>query len=619
MWTNDPRANIGLAIQPGFLAIDADLYKPGKEAALALYEKNHGELPETLEFRSARGGVHLIYATDRNLGNSVGTLPAFGDVRGSGGLIIGPGSFFEGLRYTVDNLATIADLPADVSNRLREPKHRAPEERRELPQFVNLDDPTNIERFVTWLQREARPSIEGQGGNNMLAATGAAGSSYALSWEMTLECLQEHFNPRCEPPWDDADLEKHGGSGYRSASSSFGNMATRDPHLMFAPVRGSPSIFQTMADIVRAAPPREWATGTDADGWVPLGGVTLVLGPEGTGKSLLAQQWSQAQARGDDLFGIPCRQMPVLLINCEDSAAELHRRYDKLGKRPDDPITFASMVNKDTMLLPAFRYGVIPDDAADTPFYTLLDEQLGKMPSGPKMLFLDNTAHLYPGDYTKPGEIMHFLKVCLGGLADRHDATIVLFMHPSSAGRASGDGSYGGVGWSGTVRARLYFEFHMSTPGRGPKGGIIRGETKRIGEERVFSRKKANYAKSGDDTRLIVNLVAGSRFERKEKTSSEPQSVFVPVTGRPHAAELHIVREAVNEVLCRNRSISHSGVGLAQAVSHYLGTQGSTVAENTIRNGYLGLLRQEGHPGFGNGRWAYVPAIDNGKSLQTGG
>lgn len=76
-------------------------------------------------------------------------------------------------------------------------------------------------------------SIEGRGGNNVLAATGAMSSSYALSWDVTLECLTEHWNGRCEPPWDDVDLERHGGSGYRSASSSFGNMASRDPKLMF--------------------------------------------------------------------------------------------------------------------------------------------------------------------------------------------------------------------------------------------------------------------------------------------------------------------------------------------------------------------------------------------------
>src|SRR5262245_48213722 len=42
MWRNHPNANIGLAIQPGFIVIDTDIYKPGKEAALDRFEAEHG-------------------------------------------------------------------------------------------------------------------------------------------------------------------------------------------------------------------------------------------------------------------------------------------------------------------------------------------------------------------------------------------------------------------------------------------------------------------------------------------------------------------------------------------------------------------------------------------------
>lgn len=152
MWTNDPRCNIGLAIQPGYVAIDGDIYKPGKEAALDAFEAKHGELPRTLEFRSARGGVHLLYESGGTFGNSTGTLPDFGDVRGAGGLIVGPGSWFEGLRYAVDHCVTPVALPASISSRLVERKHRAPDERRELPEFVSLDFADNIARYVAWLR-----------------------------------------------------------------------------------------------------------------------------------------------------------------------------------------------------------------------------------------------------------------------------------------------------------------------------------------------------------------------------------------------------------------------------------------------------------------------------------
>lgn len=120
MWQRDPSANVGLAIQPGFVAIDADLYKPGREAALAAFERTHGRLPETLTSRTARGGLHLIYATRRTLGNGRGTLPDFGDVRGYGGLIVGPGSIFEGKQYSVERLAAPVALPDRIEAMLLE-------------------------------------------------------------------------------------------------------------------------------------------------------------------------------------------------------------------------------------------------------------------------------------------------------------------------------------------------------------------------------------------------------------------------------------------------------------------------------------------------------------------
>ena len=231
LWAADPRANIGLAIQPGFVAIDADLYKPGAEAELDKFESEHGELPRTLESRSARGGIHLIYCASKTFGNSRGTLPAFGDVRGYGGYIVGPGSVFEGKRYSVENLMPPVALPAKIESMLRETR-RDRSKPAKLPEHVEWDWPPNVARFRHWLEHEARPSIEGERGNDTLAATAAMGASLALTEETTVQLLADVFNPRCQPPFDDEDLEKHGGSGYRSAENP-GNMATFDTSLLF--------------------------------------------------------------------------------------------------------------------------------------------------------------------------------------------------------------------------------------------------------------------------------------------------------------------------------------------------------------------------------------------------
>jgi hypothetical protein len=60
---------------------------------------------------------------------------------------------------------------------------------KELPQFVTEDHPENVARFIRWLKTEAKVSIENEGGNTVLTATLAMGSSYALSEDVTRECL----------------------------------------------------------------------------------------------------------------------------------------------------------------------------------------------------------------------------------------------------------------------------------------------------------------------------------------------------------------------------------------------------------------------------------------------
>lgn len=577
MWINDPRANIGLAIEPGFLAIDADLYKPGKEAALALYEKTHGELPETLEFRSARGGVHLLYKTARNLGNSAGTLPDFGDVRGNGGLIVGPGSWFEGLRYSVENVALPVDLPEHVSTRLVERKHRAPDERRELPQFVALDDPQNVERFVTWLMKDAAISIEGEGGNNCLAATGAHASSFALSWDTALECLAEHWNPRCEPPWDDVDLERHGGSGYRSASSNFGNMASKDPKLLFPHDTGNPVSAYTgwgspvvrLTDLLARgpAPARRWALGDDNDGWMPLRDLTLLYGPGGAGKTTLVGQMARSFANGEALFGSinVGRPMAVLYVGCEDDLDELHRRFAAQGGATGD-IRLASLIGHDTALHPAFRFGQIAEDEGHTAFYQFLEHHLGAMGGGEKLLILDNLGQMFFGDYQDRAEIGVFLNRFVRKLLMSHSATGLLLAHPSTSQVQSGEGGAGSPAWSANVRSHIYFDWVRDGKN---------GETGRpLDDTRVLSRKKANYSrvhKPGEG----VFLVRGDDWTFSLATKPKPPETPKAKREREASAEevnrMFIVRKEAMAYLEARPAKEFSTSALALALAEPTG------------------------------------------------
>lgn len=319
MWQNDPEANIGLAIQPGFVAIDTDIYKPGAEATLDEFEKEHGELPNTLESRTARGGYHLIYSTTKTFGNSTGTLPKFGDVRGNGGLIVGPGSVFEGKRYAIENLSLPVALPHYIEGMICESKRRVPGKSDTPAQLVAIDDPRNIEHFKNWCAGKsvstmatpkgevAEPCIENQGGNNRLAATGAIAHDYGLSEDVATEIALEHHNPRCEPPWDDDEYDRHFRSGYRSATGQLGCRAPfRDYRNLFKPVLISKATsprknrfkIWTVAELRLRKPP-VWLL----DEMIPEKGYSILYGPPGAFKTFLALDMALSIATGNPWHG----------------------------------------------------------------------------------------------------------------------------------------------------------------------------------------------------------------------------------------------------------------------------------------------------------------------------
>lgn len=470
---------------------------------------------------------------------------------------------------------------------------------REPPPGVLEDDPINIARYTTWLLRDARPSIEGQGGNNALAAAAAMGASYALSEDEVVHLLVEHFNPRCDPPWEPEHIEKHGGSGYRSASSRFGNMASKNPKAIgFKDVtrseRSSEDPWRTMADIMGLAPPRQWLI----ENWIPLGGATFLYGPGAIGKTTLVGQLALAVARGATFLGLPVRPMPVLMVTAEEAEEEMHRRFEKQGRRADDAVTFGSFRGWDTVLHPPFR-GPTYDE--DTPFYRMIEDKLALMPAGPKLLILDNLNYIYHGDYYAAGEITRFLNHYLHRLLAAHEATGLVLAHPSESQRQSGDGGYGGVQWSNGVRARLYFEKHMTKPQR-------RGDKPQpIGHQRVLSSKKNNYAASGDG---IILDWDDWKFAPVASTTTATSIGFKPVVvGGTHTQVLpgdEVVRAAVEEVLQRTMQ-DYSTRQLATDVSHLLGTRDHQISVEMMRKVFLPRLQATGHPAYraveGRGKW----------------
>lgn len=530
MWRNDPLANIGMAIQPGFLAIDCDLYKPRAEAALAALEETHGDLPRTFESNTPSGGIHLIYSTTKTFGNGTGSLPDFGDVRGFGGFIVGPGSHFNGKRYSVELATLPVPLPSHIEGMLRETKTRDRSKPDVPVQGVTVDDPRNAQCFTDWCAgtpvhtlatpkgQVAEPCFEGQGGNNRLVATGAWAHDYGLSPDKALEIAFEHFNPRCEPPWDDDAFEKTFLSGYKSATGELGSRAPACNYgYLFKPVLATLDGKNVNGNVGPVSPPADYPQALSASelmaGDFPRATyalqdfilerqVNLLYGDGGTGKTLLALHMAVAIAAGLPLFEHRTTQAPALIVLAEDDFGEAKARLtaicDTLGVNLADlPLTVWCLPGSDVNL------AYIRDDGTWTPgpFMNPLQNMLGKL--GPSFLVLDTVSDIAALDETKRLPVNTLAKKVLTGLCRDFGATVLVNAHPSKAAMNDGSGYAGSTAWNNAVRNRLSLERE--------KGGK--------GQRRTLRVAKANY---GSEAELELFML-GQTFTTINNSSQSPE------------------------------------------------------------------------------------------------
>jgi hypothetical protein len=115
-WDGKPFLNIGVATGAvsGIWALDID-GEPGAASLMDL-EQAHGELPETMAFRTPRGGRQYLFNLSTlspgvSISSAVGILPGV-DVRGDGGYSVFPPSTRPEGPYAWISTADVADPPA---------------------------------------------------------------------------------------------------------------------------------------------------------------------------------------------------------------------------------------------------------------------------------------------------------------------------------------------------------------------------------------------------------------------------------------------------------------------------------------------------------------------------
>ena len=244
-------------------------------------------------------------------------------------------------------------------------------------------------------------------------------------------------------------------------------------------------------DFKGTPPARTWVV----PDWIPAGTVTSLYGDGGTGKSLLALQLMYSAATGAEWLGLPVPKMRSLGVFCEDDREELWRRHENIaaaaGHTIGNPYGAAILwprTGHDNLLVTYDGNG----KPEPTPLFDLVQKEI--IDRRIELLVIDTAADTFGGNEIIRAQANNFIKAVCGGFilsAAAHGIvlTVLLLAHPSQAGRNSGSGESGSTGWNNAVRSRLYLAR--------PKDGLP--------DERVLTRKKANYARAGDDQ--SINLL----------------------------------------------------------------------------------------------------------------
>jgi hypothetical protein len=211
-WKEHPNANVGLAYGPGsgLNGIDVE----GESGEAVLREKSNGDLPDTLEFFTGKGR-RLLYRIPSGLVlRTTTTKPKKGEelrLQAEGAMTVMPPSRHpNGLMYRwrpghgPDEIEP-AMMPGWMVKELTPPTERNGQHADFSAK--NGDVSQEILRRATAYLEGCPPAISGQGGHNTtMGVARAIVYGFDLGPEIGYGLLENIYNPRCQPPWSEAEL-----------------------------------------------------------------------------------------------------------------------------------------------------------------------------------------------------------------------------------------------------------------------------------------------------------------------------------------------------------------------------------------------------------------------------
>lgn len=324
--------NVGVATGAGVVVLDVDV-KAGRGGLENLEDlkTRFGLDDETLTVRTPSGGLHLYFnSTGFSIGNSVSRIAPGLDVRGEGGLVVGPGSTVGDAAYTVEREAPMKPIAPWFAQLCGVHSERP----RTSDPLVELDTLEAIERAITWLRGEAPHVVADSGNGDHTGYTIACRlKDFGISeHEIVALCLEHFDGDKSHPPqgaefWEvkAANAYQHG----RSAPGVLHPMADFEVVELEQPASAGPKPDWPVAEPPRRRDPaqipaRRWIVGNTFARNFTSG----IIAPGGMGKTQFAIQVALAVATGrSDIIGRPVlERTPVWYWNQEDDMDELDRR-----------------------------------------------------------------------------------------------------------------------------------------------------------------------------------------------------------------------------------------------------------------------------------------------------
>lgn len=328
LWAANPDCNPAIFTR-GHVVIDADLYKEG----VRLEDfTSMGPLPDTFTVRTASGGTHFYFKADEDFTNSAGGLPRGFDVRGRGGLVLGPGAIFEGNEYKIIKDVPPAPLPEWLALTLRRAAARVVDAGTTIGE---LDTPETLDRCRAWIQ--VAPEVFEGSRDDTAIKVAYKFYDYGVSLSTCLDLLHEWNDEKVRPPLDAEDLERLAASGITSRRDAIGRDNARagfEPivHPPVSPKR-SKLIYADEISLEAMRQRRESALVEDLCHRGELG---VIYADSTAGKSFLALDMSFAVALGKTWHGRRVARGPVLYV-CLEGAGGFQQRVLACYRQHGDP------------------------------------------------------------------------------------------------------------------------------------------------------------------------------------------------------------------------------------------------------------------------------------------